>query len=68
MLDKLLGALFFERLFAMFLMSTCGELTSVPKTRHLAGFFVFTGGVLIPDEPSEEGVRLSRTGNSNLTT
>jgi len=22
----------------------------------------------LPDEPSEEGVRLSRTGNSNLTT
>ena len=26
-----------------------------------------SGGVL-PDEPSEEGVRLSRTGNLNLTT
>ena len=31
-------------------------------------FFAWSGGVLIPDEPSEEGVRLSRTGNWNLTT
>ena len=29
----------------MFSMSTCGELTCVPKTRHPAGFFDFTGGV-----------------------
>ena len=45
MLDKLLGALSFERLFAKFFNVNLGELTRVPKTRHPAGFFDFTGGV-----------------------
>ena len=28
----------------MFSMSTCGELTSVPQRRHLAGLFVLLAG------------------------
>jgi len=38
------------------------------KNKAPRRFFAWSGGVLIPDKPSEEGVRLSRTSNQNLTT
>ena len=38
-----------------------------PKNKAPHQLFASVAGCL-PDEPSEEGVRLSRTGNSNLTT
>jgi len=37
------------------------------KAKHPADFSHGLAGCL-PDKPSEEGVRLSRTSNSNLTT
>ena len=43
-LSRLAGYFVFGMLFVMFSMSTCGELTSVPQRRHLAGLFVLLAG------------------------
>ena len=47
LMRKLAGCFVFGRLGAMFSLSAFGELTCVPKTRHLVCFFVFTGGVFV---------------------
>ena len=44
MLDKLLGALFFERLFAKFFNVNLGELTSVPKNVTPLAFVISLAG------------------------
>ena len=44
MLDKLLGALSFERLFAKFFNVNLGELTSVPKNDTPLAFVISLAG------------------------
>ena len=64
---KLAGCHFWDKQqsSAMISPTTKNIATSLPKTKHPADFFASEAGCL-PDEPSEEGVRLSLTCRKNL--